>query len=71
MEQLARNLREAYAKAQDREKVIAIHLFGIEHADEISNVSIKELAKRAGIHESYATEIRKGMNLAKFVELKR
>jgi hypothetical protein len=49
-----------------------IHLFGIKYAHEIKdiNVSMKAIAKAAGIPESYGTEISKGEKLAEFVRVK-
>jgi hypothetical protein len=50
------------------EIVVQIHLFGITYADEIAGMSLPELTQRAGISETYKTEIRKGMNLARYVQ---
>jgi hypothetical protein len=50
------------------ETVVHIHLFGIMYASEISGMSLPELTQRAGISETYKTEIRKGMNLAAYVQ---
>jgi len=50
--------------------VIAIHLFGIRWASQLEGISCKEVAIRAGIHESYGTEIRKGVNLAEYVSIR-
>ncbi len=49
-----------------------IHLFGVKYADEINDlgVSKRELAEAAGIGESYATEISKGVKLSKYVCVK-
>lgn len=67
VEDAAQLLKEMYETAPDREKVAHVHLFGIRYADAISNMSSHELADRAGIQRSYGTEIRKGINLAKYV----
>ncbi len=52
------------------EAVAMIHLFEIKYASEIlsSGESKKAIAKEAGIPDSYATEISKGVKLSKFVE---
>jgi hypothetical protein len=55
------------------EIVVRIHLFGIKYANEIAGISLQELTERAGISETYKTEIRKGeirkgMNLARYVQ---
>jgi 5-methylcytosine-specific restriction protein B len=59
-----------YFGATDGEKAVSIHLFGIKFAEQLSGASLREIAVRAGVDESYATEIRKGMNLAKYVSVK-
>ena len=59
-----------YREALEGEKVIAIHLFGIKYADQIRDMSAKDIVVGAGLPESYPTEIRKGINLAKYVEVK-
>jgi len=50
--------------------VVSIHLFGIKWAAELIHVSLPDLVSRANINAPYATEIRKGMNLAPYVTLK-
>lgn len=67
--ELAKILNEMYFGAEDGETVAAIHLFGIQFADQIkeSNLSCKEIARLAGIPETYGTEINKGRKLAKYV----
>jgi len=57
-------------KARDKQKVVSIHLFGIRYSEQLRNISLPELVAKAGVHTPYATEIRKGMNLAKYVTLK-
>ncbi len=60
-----------YENAKDRETAVAIHLFGIKYAEELKqHGSLTKIAEDAGIPASYATEIRKGINLSKFVKLK-
>lgn len=63
-------LAQMYRDAPEGEKVISIHLFGIKYADQIRNIPAKEIAIGAELQESYGTEIRKGINLAKYVEVK-
>jgi hypothetical protein len=70
IQELADQLRRAYDTADEGKKVVAIHLFGIRHADQLNGVSCKEFAVRAGIHESYGTELRKGVNLAEYVSVR-
>jgi len=65
---LIRLLVDAYSS--ETEKVAMVHLFGIKYAKEIiENGSIKDLVERAGLPASYHVEIKKGMNLAKYVTL--
>lgn len=63
-------LREMYQKADKKEKAVSIHLFGIQYAQQIENMSAKDIVVGAGLPESYKTEVRKGINLAKYVEVK-
>lgn len=70
LDALAGALRKAYEDKLGRGKVVSIHLFGIEHSDAIDGVSLDELTERAGVPQSYKTEIRKGVVLAKYVQLR-
>ena len=56
--------------APPKEKALSIHLFAIKYADQIRDMSAKDIAGGAGLPESYKIEIRKGLNLAKYVEVK-
>lgn len=67
---LARSLREARERASEGNIVVSIHLFGIEHAEELQGENLRDLVAAAGIPKPYATEIRKGMRLAEHVTLK-
>ena len=72
LKDLGEKLKEMYNNAPGGEKVAMIHLFGIKYADEItrSHSSNKDIAIKAGIPESYGTEISKGVKLAKHVKEK-
>jgi 5-methylcytosine-specific restriction protein B len=48
-------------------KAVSIHLFGIRYAEQLSDLSLEEVVKRAGLPTSYKTELRKGINLARYV----
>lgn len=64
-------LAEMYADgAQRSEKALSIHLFAIKYADEIREMRPEDIVNGAGLPKSYPTEIRKGINLAKYVEVK-
>ncbi len=70
LEQASKLLAEMYGKAPEKEKALSIHLFAIKYADHIANMSAKDVVVGAGLLESYKTELRKGINLAKYVHLK-
>lgn len=69
-QELISQLKARYETANDREAVLAIHLFGIAFADELSGQQINTIAEAATGHRSYGSEIRKGMRLAPYVSLK-
>ncbi len=70
LEQASKLLAEMYGKAAAKEKAVSIHLFAIKYADHIDGMSAKDIAVGAGLPESYKTELRKGINLARYVKLK-
>ncbi len=67
----ASELRRMYQNALQGEQVVSIHLFGIKYAEEVERFTASEIVRQAGLQASYATEVNKGKNLAKYVELKR
>ncbi len=68
---LGEKLAEMYARKGENQSTM-IHLFGVLYAGEIeaSKASAGEVVRAAGLPESYKTEVRKGMNLSKFVRLR-
>lgn len=65
----AAKLAEMYRKgAASNEQTTQIHLFAITYADQIEGMSLPEILSRAGMPESYKTELRKGIKLAKYVQ---
>lgn len=70
MTDLADRLRHACDTAGTGNKVVAIHLFAIEHAAQLQGVNLTALAKQAGIGR-YAPELSKGVKLAGYVEIVR
>jgi 5-methylcytosine-specific restriction protein B len=70
IEEAAQILKEMYDTAPEGEKVIRVHLFGIKYADQIANIPCQEIAIRADLKPSYGTEIRKGINLARYVDIR-
>jgi hypothetical protein len=71
VDDLAGELKTNYNGASKSQKVVQIHLFGIRRAAVLKGVSLPDLLARAGMPDSYKTEIRKGMRLAEHVEEKR
>ena len=69
-EELVRALRDAVLGAEEGNKVVAIHLFGIRYAAALDGRNLTELAAGAGLEKSWVTEIRKGVRLAEYVTLK-
>ena len=68
----ARRLREQYdAGDQVGKAAVAIHLFAVQHADALSRLPIHEVLQQAGLPKSYYTEVRKGINLAEYVQVTR
>ena len=70
IDQASQILAQMYEEAIPGEKALSIHLFGIKYADQIRDMSAKDIVVGAELPESYKTEIRKGINLAKYVEVK-
>ena len=69
IEDVAKQLKSDYQRALEGNKVVTIHLFGIRYADQLEGMPLKEIAARAEVPVTYATEIRKGMRLAKWVTI--
>ena len=67
--ELGAELRKMYSTAPDKEKATFIHLFGIKYGAIIirNNYSSGEIIKASGLNNSYKTEVRKGVNLSKYV----
>ena len=70
LQQLADELRQMYDTAPLGEQVTMIHLFGIKYAAEIGQFTPAAIVQCAGLRQSYGTEVNKGRNLAKYVDLK-
>lgn len=68
IDEAAQILADMYTGAKDGETAVMVHLFAIKYADRIRNMPLRELTEKAGIKKSWGTEIRKGINLAKYVE---
>lgn len=66
--QLGELLRKAYDEAPERDKSLAVCLFGIRYAAEIGS-STNDVVERADISK-YGPEVRKGIKLSNYVRLK-
>ncbi len=69
MKEISDALKKACDSAAPGDRVVTIHLFGIEHAETLHGMNLKEIAVRAGISETYGTELRKGVRLAEYVKI--
>lgn len=69
--ELAAIFSKRYHEAVDKETVVSINIFGIEFAECLAGQNLQDICARAEVPKSYATEIRKGIRLSKFVELKK
>ena len=70
MNEMADKLKKAVDAAPKGGRVVSIHLFGIRHARVLDGMNVHDLADVAGIGRSFGTELRKGVRLAEFVDLK-
>lgn len=70
LEYLTQKLKSMYSQAEPGYLVTSIHLFGIKYANQFRGIDLNVLAFNATGKSSYGTEIRKGIKLAKFVEIK-
>ena len=68
MRDLEEQLRKAILGARAGDRVVTIHLFGIDHAAELVGVNLYDLAERARLGKSFGTELRKGVRLAEHVK---
>lgn len=69
---LGNKLKEMYENAPHNEQVTMIFLFGIKYADVIrgNGYIAREIVEESGINENYATEVNKGIKMAKYVQIK-
>lgn len=75
VQELGKALSKMYENANDGEKATMVHLFGIRFSDDITRnhftaseiIKNTKLSDGSQVHDSYKTEIQKGINLAKYV----
>ena len=74
LQHLADKLRAVWTAAPNGDRVVLMHLFGIEHAKDLGSLRLKELkalASHAGLSPEYGTELRKMVRLAEYVQIVR
>ena len=72
-ELLGKKLKEMYDEGKvKKETATKVHLFGIRYSNELkrNDISIAKVIEISGIPLSYAVEVNKGKNLAKYVLVK-
>ena len=63
-------LERMYKDAPQGEKLTCLFLFGIIYADDLAALSVRDVVREAGVRPTYYTEIRRGIKLAKYVQIK-
>ncbi len=63
-------LRGAYNDAPQGEAVTSLFIFGIKYADDLVVLSLKDVVRKAGIRPTYYTEIRRGIKLAQYAQIR-
>ena len=63
-------LGRMYENAPQGEKVTCLFLFGIIYADDLAALSVRDVVRESGVRPTYYTEIRRGIKLAKYVQIK-
>jgi len=67
--ELGQILRKMYNEAEKGMQVASIHLFGIMYAPQIiDRFGVREIIRASGLHESYVTELNKGLNIYRLVQ---
>lgn len=67
--ELGKILKGMYDNAPHGDQVANIHLFGVKYASVIidNNYKAGDIIRASGLNKSYATEVSKGIKLAKYV----
>ena len=71
-ETLGKILRNMYDNAPHNEQMTMIFLFGIKYGCiiEQNNFKIADIVYKSGINQNFKTEVRRGLKLGKYVEIK-
>lgn len=72
-QELSTKLNKMVSSAQKGKITTQYHLFGIIYSEHIreADFTADDIAEDAGLSRKYGIEIRKGMRLSEYVELKR
>ncbi|PQA93971.1 hypothetical protein B0A69_10260 [Chryseobacterium shigense] len=72
LEELSEILKDKYQNAPKNERVVNIHIFGIEYGEIIkkNNYKVSQIIKLAEMKKSYTVELSKGIKLSQFAKLK-
>lgn len=63
-------LRRAYNNAPDKEMMTGLFLFGIKYADDLDELPLRDVVREAGLQRNYYTEIRRGIKLAQYAQIR-
>lgn len=65
MQELGQILKNMYSLAEDKKKILSIHMFGIKYGKEIrkNEYSALSIIKASGLNASYVTELSKALNI--------
>ena len=70
MGRLAEELRAACNGAAGGDKIVTLALFAIQNVDRLKGENLHDLAEEAGVGRASGAELRRGMRLADYVQLK-
>ena len=62
-------LSKMYRGARKGEMAVQVHLFGVKYAKQLQGMSLSDVVSQVGLPSTYATEVNKGRNLAKYVRV--
>lgn len=69
LEQLVEELTQVEPRAPRGKLVASYQVFGIKHVDDLTLLGLKKVCEDAKVSDMAYIEIRRGMNLAPYVEL--
>ena len=63
-------LKRMYRDAPAGEKGPCLILFGIKYVDDLARLSLRSVIRESGLHRSADVQIRHGMKLEKYVQIR-